>query len=683
LEEELDSSIRDAVYQICIPENISDEPNCAYTAKVVARDKALDMAILKIENITGLSTLRNFSYLDLDRFNTAQVGDEVVALGYPVIGGETITITKGVVSGEVDKYGQQWIKTDAVTSFGSSGGAALNAVGKVIGITSQAHSDLLGTLGYAINISSIGDWFDRNKNNVPQTNTLLSHLVAFTKEQKNLKSANIFVKSYPPVSITKMTDWDFDYYSEGRLSIDKKSDDDGGFIELEFVRYPYLTGLNDIVQELKRQYAELGILSMFSFVDEKSVTINGISGKKIVTSVSGEIFYAYIFPVKNYLVIINYDYGENDKDKEAVDRVINTFKIDASTIAFNEERQFSNSNSPKFSFLAGQNWAVMANNSKSVPAYVFHKDSKGAFVTFQAARVTEDTKNMNNDDFLDYTKQQVAEINKIIIRLDLKCEIVKSNAYYKINNEINNAIMVESVFKSVSSGKIISQSISYTIKSEEQYLVVDLNFLSDNQTEFNTVKSELNSMLQSLSLGAMPLNTGAPSINDVVDNELTNRLRGKFLLQVQDRGRIWYVNPNNGRRYEVTFANALNLFETLALGINNTNLYQILIHIDSVSSEVDSDGDGFSDKSEAGAGYNPDIASNSSRRGNDKVNMDTSLTNRLKGRLLLQVADRSRIWYVDFDGKRWEVTWKNLMDLFRKLALGITDNDLNKIDMGD
>jgi len=127
----------------------------------------------------------------------------------------------------------------------------------------------------------------------------------------------------------------------------------------------------------------------------------------------------------------------------------------------------------------------------------------------------------------------------------------------------------------------------------------------------------------------------------------------------------------------------LNLFETLALGINNTNLYQILIHIDSVSSEVDSDGDGFSDKSEAGAGYNPDIASNSSRRGNDKVNMDTSLTNRLKGRLLLQVADRGRIWYVDFDGKRWEVTWKNLMDLFRKLALGITDNDLNKIDMGD
>lgn len=121
----------------------------------------------------------------------------------------------------------------------------------------------------------------------------------------------------------------------------------------------------------------------------------------------------------------------------------------------------------------------------------------------------------------------------------------------------------------------------------------------------------------------------------------------------------------------------------MALGINNTNLYQILIHIDSVSSEVDSDGDGFSDKSEVGAGYNPDIASNSSRRGNDKVNMDTSLTNRLKGRLLLQVADRGRIWYVDFDGKRWEVTWKNLMDLFRKLALGITDNDLNKIDMGD
>jgi len=59
-----------------------------------------------------------------------------------------------------------------------------------------------------------------------------------------------------------------------------------------------------------------------------------------------------------------------------------------------------------------------------------------------------------------------------------------------------------------------------------------------------------------------------------------------------------------------------------------------------------------------------------------------SITNRLKGRLLLQVEDRGRIWYIDFDGKRWEVTWANLMTLFESLALGITNNDLSKIPQG-
>ncbi|PIX92559.1 hypothetical protein COZ26_01160, partial [Candidatus Kuenenbacteria bacterium CG_4_10_14_3_um_filter_39_14] len=60
-------------------------------------------------------------------------------------------------------------------------GAAINSTGKVIGITSQAHSDLLGTLGYIINISSVTNWVNQNKNNTAQTNTLLNRLVEFTK----------------------------------------------------------------------------------------------------------------------------------------------------------------------------------------------------------------------------------------------------------------------------------------------------------------------------------------------------------------------------------------------------------------------------------------------------------------------------------------------------------------------
>ncbi len=162
-------------------------------------------------------------------------------------------------------------------------------------------------------------------------------------------------------------------------------------------------------------------------------------------------------------------------------------------------------------------------------------------------------------------------------------------------------------------------------------------------------------------------------------NEMTERLKGRLLLQVEDRGRIWYVDPVGEQKHEVTFVNALHLFETLSLGISNADLYKIPMHIDSASNEVDTDGDGFSDKSEVAAGYNPEIASDPNNRGNDRINHDTNLADRLKGKLLLQVEDRGRIWYVDIDGKRHEVTWKNLMDLFRRLSLGITNSDLGEI----
>ena len=165
----------------------------------------------------------------------------------------------------------------------------------------------------------------------------------------------------------------------------------------------------------------------------------------------------------------------------------------------------------------------------------------------------------------------------------------------------------------------------------------------------------------------------------LANEQLTNRLKGKLLLQVEDRGRVWYIDPSSSKKHEVTFDNALVLFQKLALGITNDNLNQIPISPDSVSYQVDTDQDGFSDKSEVLSGYNPEITSSSTHRGNDKLKLNKILANRLQGKLLLQVEDRGRIWYVDQDGQRHEVTWKNLMNLFRRLALGINDSDLDQV----
>jgi len=164
---------------------------------------------------------------------------------------------------------------------------------------------------------------------------------------------------------------------------------------------------------------------------------------------------------------------------------------------------------------------------------------------------------------------------------------------------------------------------------------------------------------------------------------ISKRLSGRLLLAVEDKGRIYYIYPNDLLKYEVTFGNVMALFQDLALGISNTDIYKIPIDIDAVSDNLDHDNDGFSDYSEVKNGYNPDIPSDPSARGNDALKLDYALGKRLAGKILLQVEDHGRIWYIDQEGQRWEATFQNVMNLFTSLALGITNSDLAMINNGN
>ena len=125
---------------------------------------------------------------------------------------------------------------------------------------------------------------------------------------------------------------------------------------------------------------------------------------------------------------------------------------------------------------------------------------------------------------------------------------------------------------------------------------------------------------------------------------LADQLRGKILLQVDGKGEIWYVNPNDGVRYEVTFLNSLPLFRKFSLGINTEDLNKIPMLHQSISKDF-------------GLG--------------------------LSGKFLLDVENRGKIWYVDFNGFRHEVRQDNLLDLFQKFSLGISDENLVEIPVGD
>jgi S1-C subfamily serine protease len=135
------------------PNGSMQPPEVRYRAEVVDADVQLDLALLRIvADADGKRTPDNLSLpaIPVGDSATVQIGATVTVLGYPGLGGDTITLTRGTVSGFVDG----WIKTDAETNPGNSGGAAIDAAGELIGVPSagyvesgEADETLPGKLG--------------------------------------------------------------------------------------------------------------------------------------------------------------------------------------------------------------------------------------------------------------------------------------------------------------------------------------------------------------------------------------------------------------------------------------------------------------------------------------------------------------------------------------------------------
>lgn len=129
---------------------------------------------------------------------------------------------------------------------------------------------------------------------------------------------------------------------------------------------------------------------------------------------------------------------------------------------------------------------------------------------------------------------------------------------------------------------------------------------------------------------------------------LIDRIEGRIVLQTQEHGEAWYINPINHYRYYLGRPDdAFAIMQNLGTGITNANLELIPTETQNWSA-------------------------------------DMSILNYVRGHILLQVEAHGEAWYVSpYTGKRYYLGRPDdAFQIMTEHGLGITNADLEQIPIG-
>ena len=127
-----------------------------YDGEVVARESTTDLALVRIDSND------RFHSIAVGNPAGVRVGDEVIALGFPLAGkiGNSLTVTRGIISSTRTANGVHLLQTDAAINPGNSGGPLINRDGHVIGVNAfrieeTATGRPVNSIGFAVSVIEI------------------------------------------------------------------------------------------------------------------------------------------------------------------------------------------------------------------------------------------------------------------------------------------------------------------------------------------------------------------------------------------------------------------------------------------------------------------------------------------------------------------------------------------------
>ncbi|MCP4523102.1 MAG: trypsin-like peptidase domain-containing protein [Candidatus Gracilibacteria bacterium] len=284
-------------YAICKTIDFKKSPICTTVGDLQYYNISKDLALLELNqksDFTGVTFGKEIH----------DIGSDVYAYGYPGNGGGTISFTKGKISGyDTGKY-----KIDADIDSGSSGGAAFDSEGNLIGLTDSV---VVGytTSGRVIPLGDIQDFLNKkgeityhkeSKNldfkGYIQKNLELQQSNSIKNEYFTISNINNSIFHLEDIVSTKKSDvYRYDFYSDSKdtyISIGKDITTGNNLSSKELINFSkrITQGQKNITNKIKEVKINGKKVLVFLTIDKQNKTIDlGLSEDNITTHISGNL----------------------------------------------------------------------------------------------------------------------------------------------------------------------------------------------------------------------------------------------------------------------------------------------------------------------------------------------------------------------------------------------------------
>ncbi len=519
-----------------------ESPNLA-EVKFFTTTKDMDAAILYLSNPSN----KVYPYVDIWNSDSDKLtfGDKLEVIGYPAIGGSTITYTSGDFSGfgnESDDT-KNYIKTTAALEHGNSGGAAYEVItAQYVGVPTMVVVGQLNSLSYILSINSIKNWLYGVLGNGFEQQV--------KQEQPNITKPALEIKSdfTPPDikgykinykiinnDISKTSSISYYWNSQDVVGSDK------------IAKYFYYFGDNVLADPI---------------VDGKSFLANdGINTVPETFSISDT-------KEKYFTLRIQDSDGNVSQPIVAPWSIKDMIAMGAQLKAYQEStRSFTVSDQNIFKKYSGQfvknNGLIWLVNAKDGQRHLI----KGSF-----------------DDDTYYGQQ----LNGLFSNSSVSVGILTKDLNKKPKN-VWGALLAEKLDDGVSMGGFyyinprdgkmydFSGLMSGGEGDKNVMDIVSGLAVTISTTELNKIKpaNPVNSYYIQNNLVPSHVDFAITTTNNS-QNDIKNSLLGFILLQVESHGEAWYVNPTDGKRYYMKDGlTAYQMMRSFGLGVSEADYSKI------------------------------------------------------------------------------------------------------------